>query len=157
MRAKELNTKAAELLTEKKLDDLRKLAEENGIPQGDVEDYIEGYEQELTTDKILAMGKVRREAEAMKLQGIFEDWVSYIKVCISENPEMAENVLAVDKTMEGCMAALVKWSLENAKPVRKEICKAAGVPAAVQDKVKLGIPSMAKAKELIRDYYGGRK
>lgn len=158
MRADELNNKAAELLGAQKLDELRELAKKHGIPEMDVEDYIDGDQPVLTTNKILAIAKINQEAEAQKLDGIMEDWVSYIKVCISEDLAMAVAVCEEKKTIEGCCAALVKWSLENAKPVKKEICEAAGVPKNVANNVKLGIPSMRKAKELIREYYlGGEK
>ena len=53
------------------------------------------------------------------------------------------------------MAVLLEYAFKNQIAVDKVIIKAAGVSAG---KVTFGVPSMAKAKELIRDYYmGGAK
>jgi hypothetical protein len=47
------------------------------------------------------------------------------------------------------------WSFKNQQPIDKGIIKAAGVSAG---KVTLGIPGMARAKQIITDYYmGGEK
>ena len=56
------------------------------------------------------------------------------------------------KEPEGCIAALLKWSFSNQQQIDKDIIKAAGVSAG---KVTLGIPGMARAKKIIKDYYMG--
>ena len=57
------------------------------------------------------------------------------------------------KSLKGCIAALLKWSFENQIPIEKEILKAAGVTAG---RVTLGIPGMARAKQIITNYYMGK-
>ena len=51
------------------------------------------------------------------------------------------------------IAALLMWSFKNQQTVDKDIIKAAGVSAG---KVTLGIPGMARAKQIITDYYMGK-
>ena len=56
------------------------------------------------------------------------------------------------KSLNGCIAALLKYSFGHQWTVPKEITKAAGVNAS---KVTLGEPNMFTAKELIQEYYLG--
>ena len=102
-------------------------------------------------------GSIRKddvEVADLKLKGIMEDWVEYLRVQISDNDLLAHRVRMRDKSLKGCIAALLKWSFKNQVPVGKEILIAAGVTAG---KVTLGIPAMGKAKEIILDYYLGGK
>ena len=69
-----------------------------------------------------------------------------------ENEMIAHQVRKKGKTLQGCIAVLLTYSFKNQVAVNKEIVKAAGVSAS---KVTFGIPGMAKAKQLIRDYYLG--
>ena len=57
-------------------------------------------------------------------------------------------------SLKDCIVTLLKWSFENAQPVGEDIAKAAGVPGTLAGNVKLGIPNMRKAKEIIKEYYG---
>ena len=83
------------------------------------------------------------------------DWVEYIKGLCMENEMIAHQIRKKGKTLQGCMAVLLEYSFKNQITVDKTIIKAAGVSAG---KVTFGVPGMAKAKELIRDYYmGGAK
>ena len=61
--ADEINTKAAGLLEEGDLDNLRILAEENGLSDM-VELYIENELNQLTDDFMAAVGKLNRELQA---------------------------------------------------------------------------------------------
>lgn len=70
-----------------------------------------------------------------------------------ENELLAFNVRKKGKSLKGCIAALLMWSFKNQQTVDKDIIKAAGVSAG---KVTLGIPGMARAKQIITDYYMGK-
>ena len=53
------------------------------------------------------------------------------------------------------MAVLLKYSFENRVTVDKKIVQEAGIKAG---RVDFGIPGMAEAKKMIKDYYlGGMK
>ena len=146
---KEINTLAENLFNEGDIKSLKEMAKENGIPKDFVELYLSGDIMELCDAETAAYGKIDAEVADLKLKGIMEDWVEYLRVQISDNDLRAHQV-----RKKGCIAALLKWSFKNQVPVDKEILKVAGVTAG---KVTLGIPAMGKAKEIILDYYLGGK
>lgn len=151
----EINELAANLLQEGDLDSLKELAKENGIPDDYVEMYLEEVIPSLCDSTSAAIGKIDVECMKLKPKELMLDWVEYIKGLCLENEMIAHQVRKKGKTLQGCMAVLLKYSFKNQITVDKEIIKAAGVSAG---KVTFGVPGMAKAKELIRDYYmGGAK
>ena len=152
---KEINTLAENLFNEGDIESLRNMATENGISEDFVELYLSGEIMELCDGQTAAYGKIDVEVKELKIKGIMEDWLEYLRVQISDNYLLAHRVRMKDKSLKGCIAALLKWSFKNQVPVDKEILKAAGVTAG---KVTLGIQNMGKAKEIIRNYYlGGEK
>lgn len=149
---KELNELAENLFNEGDLDSIRVVAKENGL--GDmVQDYIEGNIPELCDPLAAALGKIEAECAELKPKEIMEDWVEYIKCQCLDNEVLAYQVRKKGKSLKGCIAELLKWSFRNQQPVDKDIIKAAGVKAG---KVTLGIPGMARAKKIIREYYMGK-
>lgn len=152
--AGELNKAAAGQLAQGDLTALYELAEENGIEKPDAEDYINGDVAELATPLMAALGKIDVETKELKPVEIVQDWINYIKAQVTEHPDMAVAVRRKGKTIKGCIAELLKWSFKNCYPVDKDIVKAAGVGASV----KMGIPGMGRAYEIIKAYYlGGAK
>ena len=148
----EINELAKNLLEEGDLDSLKEMAKENGIPDDYVEMYLEDAIPTLCDATTAAIGKIDMECAELKPKELMLDWVEYIKGLCMENEMLAHQVRKKGKTLQGCIAVLLKYSFKNQITVDKEIIKAAGVSAG---KVTFGIPGMAKAKELIRDYYMG--
>lgn len=64
--AEELNQAAAGLLFEGDLTSLKELGAENGIDEADVQDYIDGYADELATVSMAAFGKLAAEEQSIK-------------------------------------------------------------------------------------------
>lgn len=151
--AEEINEAVAAQLTEGDVEAIMTIAKENGIDKEDVEDYIDGAVTELVNPLMAAYGKLKIEAEELKLYEIMEDWYSYIMVQCQENVDMAIAVRRKGKSLKGCISALLMWSFKNQYKIEQEIIKAAGVNAG---RCTLGIPGMAKAKKLIREYYMGK-
>lgn len=152
---KEINTLAENLFNENDIENLKEMAKENGIPEDFVELYLSGDIMELCDAETAAYGKIDVEVADLKLKGIMEDWVEYLRVQISDNDLLAHRVRMKDKSLKGCIAALLEWSFKNQVPIEKEMLKIAGVS---NSKVTLGIPNMGKAKEIIQKYYlGGGK
>lgn len=151
---KEINELAENLFNEGDTDSLREMAKENGIPKEFVEMYLQGDTPQLCDAMTAAIGKLELEAEELKPQEIMEDWVEYIKCNCMEDERLALAVRKKDKSLEGCIAALLKWSFANQQPIPDKIKKAAGVTAG---KVTLGIPGMGRAKKIIREYYLRKK
>lgn len=147
----ELNRAAAAQLKEGDIEAILTIAKENGIDEEDARDYIDGCTQVFVSPLMAAFGKLEIESAALKPYGIMEDWIQYIKMRCSEDPAMAEAVRRKKKSLKGCIAALITWSFKNARPVDKDILKAAGISY----RVTLGIPDMGQAKRIITEYYTG--
>ena len=151
----EINRTAAGLKTEGDLDSIVELAKENGIDVEDAQDYIAGDIQELCTSLTAAFGKLQLEDDDLRSQDIMNDWFKYIMTLVAGDEKMAVAVRRKGKSLKGCIGALLKWSFEHQQDVDKDIIKAAGVSAS---RITLGIPGMAMAHKIIKEYYlGGAK
>ena len=151
--AEELNLAAEGQKEEGDEDALKELAVENGLDPEDAEDYLDGVTDQLATPLMAAIGKLSVESKGVKCAEIMEDWLDYIKAQCMDSEEMARAVRRKSKSLEGCIAALLKWSFAHQTPIDGKIMKAAGVSAG---RCALGIPGMGTAKKIIKDYYLGR-
>lgn len=148
----EINEAAEGLFNESDLESLRLMAAENGL-EDYVDMYVSGDTDALCDDAMTAaLGKIAVEAATLKLGEIMEDWRSYIEAQIMEDEQFAVQVRRKGKSLDQCIAALLKWSFGHQYPVSKEIVRAAGVNAG---KVTLGIPGMGTARKIIKKYYMG--
>lgn len=148
----EINELAENLFNEGDTESLRAMAKENGIQSDFVDMYLQGEIPVLCDQLTAALGKIDVEVAELKPKEIMEDWVEYLRGQCMENELLAFNVRKKGKSLKGCIAALLMWSFKNQQTVDKDIIKAAGVSAG---KVTLGIPGMARAKQIITDYYMG--
>ena len=94
-------------------------------------------------------------AAELQPKEIMADWLDYIQIQCFEDPEMRLAVRRKGKSLKECIGKLVKWSLDHAEAVDKDIIKAAGLPEWAQKGCRLGIPGMGTAKQLIKEYYLG--
>lgn len=145
----EINRYAAEQKEKGDREGLKALALENGIEVEDAEDFMDGEVPEFATPLMAAYGKLKIEAEKIQPYEIMEDWITYIKLRCAEEPKMAAAVRKKGKSLKGCIAEILKWSMENAKPVDEEILK----KCKITYKVTLGIPGIGRAKDIITKYY----
>lgn len=148
--AEEINETAVNLRREGDMESLGVLAEENGIDKDILEVFLDGTLLYLCDEMTAAIGKIEVEAKNVKCAEIMEDWVEYIKAQCFERPEIARAVRRKGKSLAGCVAVLLKWSFKHQIPVDKKVMKAAGVSAG---KCTIGIPGMARAKQIITEYY----
>ncbi len=151
--AEEINETAINLRKEKDAESLKVLADENGIDRETLEAFLDGDLIYLCDDMSAAFGKLDIEVKNVKCAEIMEDWVEYIRSQCFEKEEVAKAVRKKEKSLSGCIAALLQWSFKHQIPVDKEIMKAAGVTAS---RCTLGIPGMATAKKIITEYYLGK-
>lgn len=151
--AEELNATAEGLKAEGDMESMIILAEENGLDKEDAEDYMDDVVPELANRLLAALGKLEAEKKELKPCEIMVDWIEYIGVCCSESEEMAIAVRRKGKSLNGCIAAVLKWSFAHQYNVPKEIIKEAGVNAS---KVTLGIPGSVTVKKIITKYYLGK-
>ena len=148
----EINRAAEGLKAEGDLESLKVLAEENGLDPDDVQEYVELNYVEFCNEIMAALGKIKVDCEELKPKDLMEDWVDYLQTIVMDESDIAQAVRKKGKSLAGMMAALLKWSYEHQQTVPQEIVKAAGVSAG---KVTFGIPCMADAKRIIREYYLG--
>lgn len=148
--AEEINMSAEGLLKEGDLESLKILAQENGIDVEDAEDYADGCMDKLVNPLMAAYGKLDVESKELNVYEIMADWIQYIRVRCSEDEKMALAVREKGKSLKGCIAEILKWSFKNQYEVPKDILQAAGVNAG---RCTLGIPGMARVKEIITGYY----
>lgn len=149
----EINELAENLFNEGDSTSLYEMAKENGIDKEYVDMYLSGDIPVLCDAMTAALGKIDVEVADLKPKEIMEDWVEYLRGQCMENELLAFNVRKKGKSLKGCIAALLMWSFKNQQPIDKGIIKAAGVSAG---KVTLGIPGMARAKQIITAYYMGK-
>ena len=149
----EINELAENLFNEGDTASIKTMAKENGIDKEYVEMYLSGDIPVLCDAMTAALGKINVEVADLKPKEIMEDWVEYLRGQCMENELLAFNVRKKGKSLKGCIAALLMWSFKNQQPIDKGIIKAAGVSAG---KVTLGIPGMARAKQIITAYYMGK-
>lgn len=129
---------------------LKELAVENGLDPEDAEDYMDGAADQLATPIMAAIGKLNVECKHVKCGEIMDDWLEYIKQQCLDSEEMARAVRRKGKNLEGCIAAILKWSFAHQTTVDKKIMAAAGVRA---NRCTLGIPGMGTVKKIIKNYY----
>ena len=151
--AEEINETAVNLRREGDTESIKILAKENGIDEDVAEVFIEGTLLYLCDNMTAAIGKLDIEEKDLKAKEIMADWADYIKARCFEDENMAKAVRRKDKSLKGCIGALLTWSFKNQIPVDKDIMKAAGVTAG---RCALGIPGIGTAKKIITEYYLGK-
>ncbi len=149
--AEELNRAAAAQKEEGDYEAIYAIAKENGIDREDAQDYIDDLVPELASPEMAAYGKLDIEEADLKPYEIMKDWITYIRNTCDESRAMTYAVRRKGKSLKGCIASLLLWSFKHQWPIDREITKAAGVDS----RTTLGIPGMAMAKQLIREYYLG--
>lgn len=151
--AAEINETAVNLRKEGDTESIKVLAEENGIDLDIAEAFIDGDLFYLCDDMAAAIGKIEVESKELKPVEIMADWVEYLKARCFEDVEMAKAIRRKEKSLKGAIGALLTWSFKHQIPIDKDIMKAAGVTAG---RCTLGIPGMAKAKQIMTEYYLGK-
>ena len=169
--AREINEKADELINSAAAGQIMDLARENGIPEEIAQAYLEGEVPDLCDTATAAVGKIEVEREETVLEGILEDWISYIEQECQENEQLAIAVRRKGKSLNGCIAELMLHSLLNQKQVdgaildivekrvkeeKIDLKKRCGIEPGWLKYTKLGFPGIGGAKKIIRDYYLGR-
>ncbi|MDD3369225.1 MAG: hypothetical protein PHP50_10125 [Lachnospiraceae bacterium] len=158
--AEELNKTAAGLLAEGDTESIKGLAAENGLDPEDAEDYIDGVLPELANTLLAALGKLKVEAEELKLAGVLMDWKDSIVDMCTEDPEMRIAVRGKNKQLAKCMAGLIAFAFENKVRVSDKIVDITqvthnGKKEAMRKPLYLGVPNRAEAKRIAREYYLG--
>ena len=155
--AEEINRLAAAELQEGDIDALKVLAEENGLDKDDVEDYIDGLIDTLTTPELAAVGKLDVEMEHLDIKGILRDWVDELKAEIMRDREFAIAVRRKGKSLAGYIALTAETGYTNRAVVHKEIvAKTTTIKNMIgSHEFSIGIPTRTERKQLMHTYYEG--
>ena len=149
----EINRSAAAQLAEGDIEAIFALAQENGLDKEDVQDYIDGYQTELTTPAMAAMGKLGVESRDLKITGNLMDQKDLICQMCMEDPELCLAVRKKGKSLSGCLGAILKVSFDKKVRLNEKIVKAAGL----RPPLYLYMPGIGEVKTIIREYYMGEK
>lgn len=155
--AEEINRLAAAELQEGDVDALKALAEENGLDKDDVEDYIDGLIDTLTTPELAAVGKLDVEMKHLDVKGILKDWVDELKAEIMRDREFAIAVRRKGKSLAGYIALTAETGYTNRAVVNKEIvAKTTTIKNMFgSHEFSIGIPSRTERKQMMHTYYEG--
>lgn len=155
--AEEINRIAAAELQEGDIDALKALAEENGMDKDDVEDYIDGLIDTLTTPELAAVGKLDVEMEHLDIKGILRDWVDELKAEIMRDREFAIAIRRKGKSLAGYIALTAEIGYTNRAAVHKEIvAKTTTIKNMMgSHEFSIGIPTRTERKQLMHTYYEG--
>lgn len=146
----QINRAAQGLKAEGDLESLKVLAEENGIDEFDLKDFVEGISEGICTSFTAAIGKIKIEKEDLKPSEIVTDWIDYIESELWDSEELQKAVRKSNKSLIGCIGAMLAWSYTHKYHVSSEIVKASGIRASG---VEMGIPGMKSARKIIKEYY----
>lgn len=155
----ELNAKAAELKAAGEEKRLVELALENGLDKEDAEDYMDGrYSKTLATTLSAAIGKLKVEAEDLKLKGVLADWVEEIKTMATEVPGMAGAIRKKGKDLAGYIAVTADSGYEHRAVVDRRIVEKTKKVRKIigTHEFSIGIPDKKTRRELAREYYIGK-
>ena len=125
--AEEINRAAAAQLKEGDLDAIKTIAEENGLDSEDAEDFCTGAIDSLTTPLLAAIGKLEMESKDLGLKNMMEDWKNFLIQMCEEDDQMAQAVRKKGKSLEKCMAQILKVSFETKTQLDDRIVRAAGL------------------------------
>ena len=154
--AEEINEAAAGQLEEGDTTALNEIARENGIVQQDVLDYIDGYNDTLTTPIDAAWGKIDVEADYLGIddEHAYIDWCDWMKRECTEDEEFSKAVRKKGKRLSGAFGMILKAAAGKRKPIHEDILKAAGWNHGRVESSEL---PMREIQEIIRKYYLGGK
>ena len=162
---KELNIVAAVMKIDRNLTGLIELAEKYGLEKEDVEDYMDSNDAEdtLCNETMAAIGKLKLEAEDLKLESQMKDWKDFVVQMLMEYPTqhmeedgaaLANAVFNPDKKLLDVLAAGLKMASKNRVTVDNRIIKAAGLPDSA---AYIGMCGRDELKKIILDYYMGKQ
>ena len=162
---KELNIVAAVMKIDRNLTGLIELAEKYGLEKEDAEDYMASNDAEdtLCNETMAAIGRLKLEAEDLKLESQMKDWKDFVVQMLMEYPTqhmeedsaaLANAVFDPDKHLLDVLAAGLKLASKNRVTVDRRITKAAGLPESAG---QIGMCGRDELKKIVLDYYLGKK
>lgn len=157
--AEELNRAAEAQRKEGDEEALFALAEENGIDREDAEDFMDQCVPVLATTLMAAVGKLKVEAEELKVEGVLMDWTREISIRAMNEVELAEAVRRKGKSLAGYLAKLADEGFIHKAEVHKNIVSMCGsdIKKIVgNNPFYIGVPDKATRNKIMTAYYLGK-
>ena len=154
--ALEINNKANELKAAGDKDGIKKLGKENGLDVEDVNDFIRGDIDELTTPMLAALGKINIEVREYKIDGILREWISELEEAATD-PEIADAIRRKGKSISDFIARTADYGFRHKATVDKRIvAKCPEIKKVIGNhEFSIGIPDKRERKKIMREYYLG--
>ena len=154
--ALEINNKANELKAAGDKDGIRKLGKENGLDVEDINDYIRGNIDELTTPMLAALGKINVEVREYKIEGVLREWISELEEAATD-PDMADAIRRKGKSISDFIARTADYGFRHKAIVDKRIvAKCPEIKKVIGNhEFSIGIPDKRERKKIMREYYLG--
>lgn len=152
----EINNKANELKAAGDKDGIKKLGKENGLDVEDVNDFIRGDIDELTTPMLAALGKINIEVREYNIKGVLREWISELQEAATD-PDMADAIRRKGKSISDFIARTADYGYRNKATVDKRIvAKCPEIKKVIGNhEFSIGIPDKRERKKIMREYYLG--
>lgn len=159
--AEEINRAAAAQKAEGDLEALKMLAIENGLDSEDAEDYMKDMLPELCTPTMAAIGKLKVEAENLKLEREFAMLKEELQMNCMSFSWLAVGIRKKGKSLAEYLAKIIDKGYQDAvTPPKAILDKVTAVPSQYRDSMKTGMPDKKDRMEVMEKYYrieGGEK
>ena len=160
--AEEINRAALAQISQGDYEAVKTLAKENGIDEGEAQDFLEGIYPELCGPFSAAVGKLHVEAEALGLPMTMQLWVEHIILMMEKDLDLEDGLDEVlmkgirrkGKNMAELFGKLIVETSRTRKNTPAEIVTAARkIDSSIPSTLPIGDISKKRFEEIVREYY----
>ena len=160
--AEEINRAALAQISQGDYEAVKTIAKENGIDEGEAQDFLEGIYPELCGPFSAAVGKLHVEAEALGLPMTMQLWVEHIILMMEKDLDLEDGLGEVvmkgirrkGKNMAELFGKLIVETSRTRKNTPAEIVAAARkIDSSIPSTLPIGDISKKRFEEIVREYY----
>jgi len=160
--AEEINRAALAQISQGDYEAVKTIAKENGIDEGEAQDFLEGLYPELCGPFSAAVGKLHVEAEALGLPMTMQLWVEHIILMMEKDLDLEDGLDEVlmkgirrkGKNMAELFGKLIVETSRTRKNTPAEIVTAARkIDSSIPSTLPIGDISKKRFEEIVREYY----
>lgn len=160
--AEEINRAALAQISQGDYEAVKTIAKENGIDEGEAQDFLEGIYPELCGPFSAAVGKLHVEAEALGLPMTMQLWVEHIILMMEKDLDLEDGLDEVlmkgirrkGKNMAELFGKLIVETSRTRKNTPAEIVTAARkIDSSIPSTLPIGDISKKRFEEIVREYY----
>lgn len=160
--AEEINRAALAQISQGDYEAVKTIAKENGIDEGEAQDFLEGIYPELCGPFSAAVGKLHVEAKALGLPMTMQLWVEHIILMMEKDLDLEDGLDEVlmkgirrkGKNMAELFGKLIVETSRTRKNTPAEIVTAARkIDSSIPSTLPIGDISKKRFEEIVREYY----